>query len=212
MTTVAILGTGRVGRALGERLLHAGASVRYGARNPEPAASNLPGPLAGIPTSLPADAVADAQIVLLAVPGAAALEAARSAGSLDGKILLDCTNSLRRDGSGPTWAPPPEGSVAQALAAAFPGATVIKGFNHFSSEIMRSPELTTGPADAFFAGDDRDAKSLIMDLAAKMGFRPHDAGPLRNASLIENLAVLWIHLASTEGAGRQFAFRLEKQA
>ena len=102
--------------------------------------------------------------------------------------------------------------MAQALAAACPGARVIKGFNHFSSEVMRSPELASGPADAFFAGDDRDAKAQIMDLAGKMGFRAHDAGPLRNASLIENLAVLWIHLATSEGAGRQFAFRLEKQA
>lgn len=212
MITVAILGTGRVGRALGERLVHAGATVRYGARNPGPAAASLPGSLAEIPTRLPAEATADAQIVLLAVPAAAAMDAARSAGSLDGKILLDCTNSLRRDASGPSWAPPAEGSMAQALAAAFPGAAVVKGFNHFSSEIMRSPELTTGPAEAFFAGDDHDAKSLIMELAGQMGFRPHDAGPLRNASLIENLAVLWIHLASTEGAGRQFAFRLEKQA
>lgn len=212
MTTVAILGTGRVGRALGERLVHAGASVRYGARNPEPAAGTLTGPLSGIPTTLPAEAVADAQIVLLAVPAAAAMDAARSAGSLDGKILLDCTNSLRRDGGGPTWAPPPEGSMAQALAAAFPGARVVKGFNHFSSEIMRSPGLATGPAEAFFAGDDAEAKSLVMELAGKMGFRPHDAGALRNASLIENLAVLWINLAATEGAGRQFAFRLERQA
>jgi predicted dinucleotide-binding enzyme len=211
MTNVAILGTGRVGRALGERLVHAGASVRFGARNPEPAAANLPGPLSGVPTVLPAEAVAGAQLVLLAVPAAAAMDAARSAGSLDGKIVLACTNSLRRDASGPTWAPPAEGSMAQALAAAFPAATVIKGFNHFSSEIMRSPELATGPADAFFAGDDGAAKALVMDLAGKMGFRPHDAGPLRNASLIENLAVLWIHLATTEGAGRQFAFRLEKQ-
>jgi 8-hydroxy-5-deazaflavin:NADPH oxidoreductase len=212
MTTVAILGTGRVGRALGERLVHAGVNLRYGARHPEPAASALTGPLAGIPTRLPAEAVADAEIVLLAVPAAAAMEAARSAGSLDGKILLDCTNSLRRDGGGPTWAPPPEGSMAQALAAAFPGATVIKGFNHFSSEIMRSPELVSGPAEAFFAGDDAGAKAQVMELAGKMGFRPHDAGTLRNASLIENLAVLWINLAMTEGAGRQFAFRLERQA
>ena len=82
MITVAILGTGRVGRALGERLVHAGASVRYGARNPEPAAANLPGSLAEVPTRLPAEAAADAQIVLLAVPAAAAMDAARSAGSL----------------------------------------------------------------------------------------------------------------------------------
>ena len=212
MTTVAILGTGRVARALGERLLHAGVNVCFGARDPEAAASALPEPLSRIPTRTPDEAAADAQIVLLAVPAVAAMDATRSAGSLDGKILLDCTNSLRRDGGGPTWAPPPEGSMAQALAVAFPGARVVKGFNHFSSEIMRNPALSTGPAEAFFAADDADAKAQVMDLAGKMGFRPHDAGALRNASLVENLAVLWINLAMTEGAGRQFAFRLERQA
>lgn len=212
MTTVAILGTGRVGRALGERFLQAGMTVCYGARDPEAAAATLTGPLAGAVTRLPSEAVSGAQVVVLAVPAAAAMEAARSAGSLDGKILIDCTNSLRRDGGGPTWAPPAEGSMAQALAAAFPGARVVKGFNHFSSEIMRSPTLTTGPVDAFFAGDDGEAKTEVMALAGTMGFRPHDAGALRNASLVENLAVLWINLAMTEGAGRQFAFRLERQA
>ena len=63
MTTVAILGTGRVGRALGERLVNAGASVRFGARNPEPAAANLPGPLAGVPTRLPDEKTTEARIV-----------------------------------------------------------------------------------------------------------------------------------------------------
>ncbi len=43
MITVAILGTGRVARALGERFLTAGASVRFGARAPEAAAANLTG-------------------------------------------------------------------------------------------------------------------------------------------------------------------------
>lgn len=48
-----------------------------------------------------------------------------------------------------------------------------------------------------------------MTVAEAAGFRPHDAGPLRNATLLENLAVLWIHLASQGGKGRQFSFRLE---
>jgi predicted dinucleotide-binding enzyme len=103
MITVAILGTGRVARALGERFLTAGASVRFGARAPEAAAANLTGPLAGAVTGLPAEVASGAQMVLLAVPAAAAMDAAGSAGSLDGKILIDCTNSLRRDGGGPTW-------------------------------------------------------------------------------------------------------------
>ena len=50
------------------------------------------------------------------------------------------------------------------------------------------------------------AKATVMDLATRMGFRPRDAGPLRNAGTLENLAVLWIHLATQSGMGRQFYF------
>jgi len=210
MTTVAILGAGSVGCALAERLLHIGAVVRFGVRDPGATAGKLTGSVAAIPTLLPAAAAADAEMILLAVPAGAAASAVRSSGNLAGKILLDCTNPLRWDG-GPVWAPPAEGSVAQALAAAFPGVPVIKGFNHFGAEIQRRPELTTGPADAFFAGDDDNAKSSVRTLAERMGFRTHDAGPLRNSALLENLAVLWIQLASAGGAGRDFGFRIERQ-
>ncbi|HEX9582364.1 MAG TPA: NAD(P)-binding domain-containing protein [Gemmatimonadales bacterium] len=210
MITVAILGAGTVGCALAQRLLHAGSAVRFGVRDPGAASKKLTGTLAGVPVRLPAAAAADAEILLLAVPAAAALDATRSAGTLTGKILVDCTNPLRWDG-GPVWAPPPEGSVAQALAAAFPGVAVIKGFNHFGAEIQRNPALVTGPADAFFAGNDPDAKSAVMNLGTQMGFRTHDAGPLRNAGLLENLAVLWIQLATTGGVGRTFGFRIERQ-
>jgi predicted dinucleotide-binding enzyme len=48
-----------------------------------------------------------------------------------------------------------------------------------------------------------------MELATRMGFRARDAGPLRNAALLENLAVLWIQLASAGGMGRNFGFRIE---
>ncbi len=210
MVTVAILGVGSVGRALGERLIRVGVDLRFGVRDPASAASKLTGPLVDVPALLPGAAATDAEIIFLAVPAPAALAAARSAGSLRGKTLLDCTNPLRWDG-GPIWAPPPEGSVAQALAAAFPDTSVIKGFNHFGAEIQRSPELATGPADAFFAGDDPTAKAAVMDLATRLGFRARDAGPLRNAALLENLAVLWIHLASAGGVGRNFGFQIEEQ-
>ncbi len=211
MATVAILGAGSVGRALGERLLHAGAAVRFGVRDPSASISTLTGPLASVPALLPAAAADDADIILLAVPAGAAVDATRSAGDLSRKLLLDCTNPIRWDG-GPVWAPPPEGSVTQALASVFPGIPVMKGFNHFGAEIQRDPDLAHGPADAFFAGDDGDAKSYVMDLAARMGFRAHDAGPLRNAALLENLAVLWIQLASAGGEGRNFGFRIERRA
>jgi len=209
MTTVSILGTGSVGRALAERFQQSGCTVRFGARDAASAASKLSGPLADVATLPPAEATAGAELIVLAVPAAAALDVARSLGDLTGRILLDCTNPLRWD-AGPVWAPPPAGSTSAALAAALPGARVIKGFNHFGAEIQRDPLLTTGPADAFFAGDDSEAKSFVMTLAGRMGFRPHDAGPMRNAALLENLAVLWIHLATVGGAGRHFAFRMDR--
>jgi predicted dinucleotide-binding enzyme len=208
MTNVAILGAGTVGQALGARLLEVGEEIRFGVRDPAAKASELPGLFAHVPVVPPAEAVRDVELILLAVPAGAALQMVRSAGPPDGKVLIDCTNPLRWDG-GPVWTPPPEGSVAQALAAAFPGVAVVKGFNHFGAEIQRRPKLMSGPADAFFAGD-TDARARAMKLATRMGFRAYDAGPLRNAALLENLAVLWIHLATVGGIGRQFSFRAEK--
>jgi predicted dinucleotide-binding enzyme len=211
MTTVAILGAGGVGRALGERLLEAGATVCFGVRDPEAARAGLTGALASAQVQIPAAAAASAEIILVAVPAGAAIDAVHSAGDLGGRIVLDCTNPVRWSG-GPVWSPPPEGSVTQALAAAIPSVRFIKGFNHFGVEIQKNPRLTHGPADALFAGDDAGAKSTVMALAARMGFRPRDAGPLRNAALLENLAVLWIHLASAGGVGRKFGFRIDEQA
>lgn len=211
MTTVAILGAGNVGTALAERLLGAGAVVSFGVRDPDATARGPSGALANTPARLASDAVREARVVLLAVPAAAALGAVGSAGDMHGKILVDCTNPLRWEG-GPVWTPPPEGSVAQALATAFPGARVVKGFNTFGAEVMRQPELASGAADAFFAGDDGEAKATIMDLATGMGFRANDAGPLRNAAVLENLAMLWIHMASVGGVGRNYGFRMERQA
>jgi len=58
------------------------------------------------------------------------------------------------------------------------------------------------------AGDDPDARETVAALARGMGVDPVDAGPLRNAALLENLAVLRIHLAIKGGYGREVGFRL----
>jgi hypothetical protein len=206
MRRVAILGAGSVGTSLGVRLAAAGASVVYGVREPA-GREALPGSGA-----LPLDrATADAEVIILAVPAGAAGAALRSAGGPERAVVVDCTNPLRWD-AGPVWDPPAEGSVTAQLAAAFPGIRVVKGFNHFGAEVMRNPARDVGgdgapqPAPAFFAGDDAGAKKTAMALADAIGFTPRDAGPLRNAAVLENLAVLWIHLATVAGVGRSFAF------
>jgi hypothetical protein len=203
--TVAIIGGGKVGSALARRLVLAGESVRFGARAPQ-------GPVQieghDVPQMSSADAARGAAVVLLCVPAPVVADALAAATLTAGTIVVDCTNPVRWD-AGPVWAPPAEGSVAQAIAAGFPTLRVLKGFNHFGAEIQGDPVMSGGSADAWFAGDDAEAKATVMTMASRMGFRAVDAGPLRNASVLENVATLWIHLASVGGQGRQFAFRAD---
>jgi predicted dinucleotide-binding enzyme len=158
------------------------------------------------------EAAAKGDVVFLAVPGKVALEVARSlAPRLAGKVVVDCNNPLTWS-EGPVWAPPPEGSLAQAIAKAAPGARVLKGFNTFGAELHAEPGLTGAPTDVFLAGDDLEAKQTVAGLAERAGFRTVDAGPLRNASVLENVAMLWIHLAMVGGHGRQFFLGMHRRA
>jgi len=202
LKTIAVLGPGKVGTALATRLLLAGSTVRFGGRS-----GDATSPIDGVPHLSFAEAARGADAIFIAVPALAAVEALRQAAPSPGTVIVDCTNPVTWT-DGPVWSPPSGGSVAQSLANVFPSLAVLKGFNHFGAEIQADPAMPSGPADALFAGDDTDAKKAAIALAEAMGFRGHDAGPLRNAALLENLAVLWIHLAST-GAGRSFAFRME---
>lgn len=205
MTTVAIVGHGAVGRALAGRVLAAGCAVRFGARDPEAARAAL-GPLAGrVEVAPAAGAASGADATLLAVPAGAAVAVAAALPA--GSLVVDCTNPVRWD-DGPVWAPPAQGSVAAAIAAAAPGLRVVKAFNHFGAEVQAAARVAAGPVDALVAGDDPAARAAVMALAERMGFVARDAGPLRNAALLESLAVLWIHLATQGGMGRRFAFTL----
>ena len=56
------------------------------------------------------------------------------------------------------------------------------------------------------AGDDAARKPGVMELVGKLGFEPVDAGPLKNARLLEPFAMVWIDQAMKRG--RDFAFAL----
>jgi NADPH-dependent F420 reductase len=203
---IAIIGAGNVGGALGARLAATGATVKFGHRpgkNADDAVAAAPGA-----TQAPApEAAAWADVVFLAVPASAAVAAAQALGSLEGKVVVDCNNTLRWD-DGPVWQPPPAGSLTAELAAALPGARLVKAFNTFGAEFHADPKLGDTSADVFLAGDDAAAKQTVAGIAERAGFNPVDCGPLRNAAVLENVAILWIHLAMREGRGRNFAIKL----
>lgn len=202
-----MIGAGNVGGNLGATLSKAGVAVRFGVREGKDIAAVLARCAEGTTAGGIEETAAWADAVFLAVPGKVAVDAAKGLGDVSDKILVDCTNPIAFDG-GPVWTPPAEGSAAAAIAAACPSARVVKAFNTFGAELHRDPSLSAGPVDVQMAGDDADAKKVVATLAEEGGFRPIDAGPLRNAAVLENLAVLWIHLAMVGGHGREVGFKL----
>jgi 8-hydroxy-5-deazaflavin:NADPH oxidoreductase len=212
-TRIAVIGAGNVGGNLGVRFSNAGFPVQFGVRADAKKKAPLEDCGPGASAAEPAEAVAWGDVVFLAVPGSVAVEVARSlSDKLSGKVVVDCNNPLIWK-EGPVWSPPAEGSLTAAIAQAAPGARVVKAFNTFGAEFHKDPSLSGGfGAQVFVAGDDAEAKKLVGEIADKAGFRAIDSGPLRNAAVLENLAMLWIHLATVGGHGRGFSFIMQGRA
>ena len=98
-------------------------------------------------------------------------------------------------------------SGAERVAEWAKGAKVFKAFNTTGSNNMADPVINGIRTVMFVCGDDEAAKSLVMQLAADIGFDVVDAGKLEQARLLEPWAMLWISLAYG-GVGRDFGFAL----
>jgi len=207
---IGVIGAGNVGGNLGATFSNAGLPVRFGVKDPNAVGEVLARCAKDASANVVAEAAAWADVVFMAVPGNVALDVARSlAKQLEGKIVVDCNNPLTWK-EGPVWAPPAQGSLAAAIAAAAPGARVVKGFNTFGAEFHANPKLAGVPATVFLASDDAEAKQTVSTIATRAGFNPVDSGPLRNAAVLENVAMLWIHLAMVGGQGRDFVFTMQR--
>ena len=166
MTTIAIIGTGNVGSAIGAAAVKAGYEVVFAARDDEKtqAIADTAGARAA---SSVTDAVAASDIVVLAVPyGALAAVAAEIAPVAIGKVVVDPTNPLKTDGSG--LATGPDASGAEELAALLPGAKVVKAFNTLFAGNTANPEALGFQLDSLFATDDEVAKDAICGLSSSI--------------------------------------------
>jgi 8-hydroxy-5-deazaflavin:NADPH oxidoreductase len=189
--TIAILGTGNVGAALGQRFAALGHDVIYGSREPSRASVvALVEASGGNARAMPQDAAARAaDIVVMAVPWEIVEDLTRSLGDLSGRIVIDPTNPRRIADDGlRDYAF--EGSNAERIQALAPRARVVKAFNTLGAETMLEPEIAGGPVSVPIVGDDAEAKRVVAELAAGIGFEPVDVGPLRYARVLEGLHYL----------------------
>lgn len=210
--TIAVIGTGDVGGALGPEFAALGYVVIYGSRNPdsEKVLALVQRTGHGAAVKEPSEAVVKAEIVVLAVPGLLVEEIVAGLGDLSGKIIVDPTNPLVRRDDGKLGIGI-DGSNAEIIQAAAPGAEVVKAFNTLGWRTMVDPESTGGPVSIPLVGDSREAKARIAGIIASMGLEPIDVGPLRNARHVEGLSVLLLNNALGEGPNFEFHLRRNPQ-
>ena len=185
---IGIIGAGNVGKALERAWTAKGHQIKFGRKD-----NNQ-------------EAAAFGEVVVLSVPWPAAQQAIASAGNLAGKTLIDCTNPLAPDLSGLVVGL--NSSAGEQVAAWAKGASVVKAFNTIGAAIMGNADFNAVAADGFYCGDDAAAKAKAKTLIADAGFNPVDVGPLKNARLLEPLAMLWIDLAVNQGWRVTHAFKL----
>lgn len=207
--TIAIIGTGEAGSALGPEFAALGHTVVYGSREPDRADFRelVSRTARDASAATPPDTAADADIVVLAVPGLLAAEITRKLGDLSGKIIIDPTNALSR-GEGGLLEMAVEPSNAELVQAAAPGAHVVKAFNTLNWRQMVDPDSSGGPVSVPLVGDSPEAKATVAEIVTGMGLEPIDLGPLRHARYVEGMLILWINAEST--GGEAFDYHLRK--
>lgn len=202
MTRIGIIGAGNMGSAFARRLSTAGHDVTIAAKHPAHA-RDVAADTGDHVRAVPANEIArDADLLIVATPYGAAVDALRAAGDTAGLTVVDITLPLTPDMSGLTVGH--STSAGEEIQRAVPGAKVVKAFTTIFAQVLgASGDAST--VQVFFAGDDAEAKQRVRDLIALLGFDPVDAGPLANARYLEPLGMLNVYFGYVAGRGTRIA-------
>jgi 8-hydroxy-5-deazaflavin:NADPH oxidoreductase len=208
---IAVLGTGRIGGTLGRAFAAAGHDVTFGARNPNTAAEVVRGaegngvvnPDAGVAAdsgTRVADvqaAVADAEVVVLAVPGPAVAGVVReNSQALGGKLVVDCANNMSAGGPA---------NSHDVIVSAAPGVRYARAFNSLGVENLQDPHYGDVVGDMFYTSSEAD-REIVEQLVGAVGLRPVWLGDGAQA-LLDDVLGLWFTLSRISGS-RHFAFKV----
>jgi len=197
---IAVIGSGNIGGTLGAKWAAAGHAVSFGVRDP-----HSPKTKAALAAARNAhvtgigDAIAAADVVVLALPSAAVAETLAAHGAALGhKLVIDTTNK---------FGAPVVNSIAEIRAAA-PHALICRAFNSLGWEVFANPQVGGVQADLFYCGPDGEARATIEQLIAEVGLRPVRAGSLDQASVVDAMGALWVSMVFGQKMSRHSAFKL----
>ena len=190
MRVAVVGGTGPFGRALAVRLRDAEVEVVVGSRDPARAADAAHE--LGVEGDTNENAIAGADLVVLAVHADAAFDTARELrGAIDSTPVLSVASELRFSKTG-VLPSPDAASLAERIQAELDGP-VLAGLHSLAAASLGAEEPPD--EDAFVCGDDLEAKALALDLAGRIvSGRALDAGPLASARALEGLTAVIVNM------------------
>lgn len=184
--TIGILGAGRFGTVIARQALRAGYEVLIAASGDPAVIEHLVAREApGARPVTAAEAVRAGDVVVLAIPlrKALALDPAMFAGA----VVVDAMNHWPLvDGRIPALEV--AHSTSELVQAHLTGARVVKTLNHLGSDELESdaaPPGSPGRRALAVAGDDEDARRLVMAFVERLGYDAVDAGPLAAGLALE---------------------------
>jgi NADPH-dependent F420 reductase len=187
-------GTGPAGTGLAARLAAGGQKVYVGSRDPAKAdvtvrklVERWGPPMAHIEAASNAEVAEAAEIVVLGTTAKATVAtAAEHAARLAGKPVVSMANAMRRVGSSFEPVRIEEGSIAQAVQKAAPGALVAAALHHIPAAALMGLDKPTLFGDVAVVADDLEAMRATQAMVSAMPeLRALDGGPLENAVALE---------------------------
>ncbi len=206
---IAILGAGHLGGTLGRTWAKAGHSVAFGVHNPSSIrAQRLREELGEhLLIGSPEEALANSDIVLLAVPGSVVDEMiATHAQLLDHKLIIDATNKVQADDeAGPAQRVETRSLNSLAtLQTHTPNARIYRAFNSYCWESFADPLYRGVQADLIYCGPGGDEQggrpaadqALVEQLITEVGLRPVRLGDVDQIWVVDHILWLWFALAT----------------
>jgi predicted dinucleotide-binding enzyme len=197
---IGILGSGDVGRRLGNGLIALGHKVKIGTR--EPGKLDLQQWInyhgqekAAAGTFAEAASFGD-ELIFLATLWDGAPNAIKMANvkNFTGKIVIDVTNPLDfSKGMPPKLAVGHTDSAGETVQRLLPESKIVKALNTVGNLQMINPDFEGGPPTMFVCGNDNNAKKTVADsVLTPFGWETIDIGGIEGSRLLEPLAMLWI--------------------